>query len=142
CGRQFAARGRDGLMASLLDGDLRVLSAGAPLFAEALASQGVAVEPVDWRPPAEGDPELSGLLGHLWDPAVDRANQAALQRVLDAQQVLVDVRPAGEVVPGMQRDMVLHAGPPIDWERMSAPIRAAGVGAMLHEGLASDSDPG
>jgi hypothetical protein len=127
-------------MASLLDGELCVLSAGAPLFAEALVSQGVAVEPVDWRPPAEGNPELSGLLARLWDPGIDRANQDALRRVLEAQQVLVDVRPAGEVVPGMQRDMVLHAGPPIDWEHMSAPIRAAAVGAMLHEGLASDAD--
>jgi hypothetical protein len=127
-------------MASLLDGELRVLSAGAPLFADALTSQGVAVEAVDWRPPAEGDPALSGMLAQLWDPAVDRANGVALQRVLEAQQVLVDVRPAGDVVPGMQRDMILHAGPPIDWEHMSAPIRAAAVGAMLHEGLAPDSD--
>jgi hypothetical protein len=127
-------------MASLLNGELRVLTAGAPLFADTLASQGVAVEPVDWRPPAEGDAELAGLLAQLWDPAVERANHVALQRVLEAQQVLVDVRPAGEVVPGMQRDMILHAGPPIDWEHMSAPIRAAAVGAMLHEGLAADPD--
>jgi hypothetical protein len=40
----------------------------------------------------------------------------------------------------MQRDMILHAGPPIAWEHMSAPIRAAAVGAMLHEGLAADPD--
>ena len=48
-------------MASLLNGELRVLTAGAPLFADALASQGVAVEPVDWRPPAEGDAELRSI---------------------------------------------------------------------------------
>jgi hypothetical protein len=34
--------------------------------------------------------------------------------------------------------MVLHAGPPISWERLSDPVRAAAVGAMLHEGLAPD----
>jgi len=67
-------------------------------------------------------------------------NQVALRRVLDAQQVLVDVRPAGEVIPGMQRDMVLHAGPPIEWERLSETVRAAAVGALLHEGLAADAD--
>ncbi|TME37037.1 MAG: DUF1116 domain-containing protein [Chloroflexi bacterium] len=123
---------------TLLDHSLRALSVGAPLFADTLAAQGVAVERVDWRPPAEGDPELAGLLARLWDPAVDAANEVALQRVLQAQQVLVDVRPAGEVVLGMQRDMVLHAGPPIDWDHMSAPVRAAAVGALLHEGLAAD----
>jgi len=124
----------------LLESPLRVISAGASLFAETLADQGVAVEQVDWRPPADGSPELAAILGRLWTPAVDAANQTALRKVLDARQVLVDVRPAGEVIPGMQRDMVLHAGPPIDWERLTAPVRAAAVGALLHEGLAADAE--
>ena len=64
----------------------------------------------------------------------------ALRRMLDAQQVLVDVRPAGEVIPGMERDMVLHSGPPIEWDRMSDPIRAAAIGALIHEGLAADEE--
>jgi hypothetical protein len=123
---------------TLLDGSMRVVSAGAPLFADALAAQGVAVERVDWHPPADGDADLAELVGRTWTAEVDRANEVALQRVLDARQMLVDVRPAGEAIPGMQRDMVLHAGPPIEWERLSAPVRAAAVGALLHEGLASD----
>jgi Protein of unknown function (DUF1116) len=123
---------------TLLEPALRVLTAGAPLFADTLAAQGVVVERVDWRPPADGDQELAAWLGRLWEPSIDRANEVALRRLLDAQQVLVDVAPAGDVVPGMQRDMVLHAGPPIDWEHMSEPVRAAAVGALLHEGLASD----
>jgi hypothetical protein len=127
-------------MPPLLDGSLRAISVGAPLFADAVAAQGVEVERVDWRPPADGDAELAGRLGRLWEAKIDAANQVALRRVLDAQQVLIDVRPAGEVVPGMQRDMVLHAGPPIDWERLSAPVRAAAVGALMHEGLAGDEE--
>jgi hypothetical protein len=125
-------------MPPLLDGELRVVSSGAAVFADELANQGVEVERVDWRPPGDGDSEMARLLGGLWNPAVDAANQVALQRVLEAQQVLVDVRPAGEVVPGLERDMVLHAGPPIEWERISAPVRAAAVGALMHEGLARD----
>jgi hypothetical protein len=123
---------------SLLDGDVRVVSAGAALFADELSAQGVAVERIDWRPPADGDAQTARQLGQLWGPEVDAANQVALRRVLDAQQVLVDVRPAGEVVPGLERDMVLHAGPPIDWQGLTPPVRAAAVGAMLHEGLAPD----
>ena len=40
----------------------------------------------------------------------------------------------------MQRDMVLHAGPPIDWQRLSAPVQAAAIGAIMHEGLAADAE--
>ncbi|MBV9132091.1 MAG: hypothetical protein JO318_05310, partial [Chloroflexi bacterium] len=115
---------------TLLDGSLRAVAAGAPLFADTLTSQGVPVQPVDWTPPANGDAELAAQLGSLWTSDIDRANAQALQHVLDARQVLVDVRPAGEVIPGLERDMILHAGPPIDWSRMTAPIRAAAVGAM------------
>src|SRR5947209_11783660 len=120
---------------SLLDEPLRAVSVGAPLFADTLESQGVPVQRVDWRPPAEADGELAAQLGQLWTADVDRANAEALQHVLDARQVLVDVRPAGEVIPGLERDMVLHAGPPIDWEHMSASVRAGAIGALIHEGL-------
>jgi hypothetical protein len=56
--------------------------------------------------------------------------------VLDAQPVLVDVRPAIEVVPGMSPTTLLHAGPPIDWAQMTGPVRGAVVGALLYERLA------
>src|SRR5947209_8888519 len=80
------------------------------------------------------------MLARTWDPSIDRANEVALRRVLEAQQVLVDVLPAGEVIPGMQRDMVLHAGPPIEWQRLSPPVQAAAIGAIMHEGLASTAE--
>src|SRR4030081_669157 len=125
---------------SLLDSPMGVVSAGASLFGETLAGQGVPVEQVDWRPPADGSPELASQLGRLWDTEIDAANQVALRRLLDARQVLVDVRPAGEVVPGMERDMVLHAGPPTEWARLNAPVQAAAIGAIMHEGLASTAE--
>jgi hypothetical protein len=116
------------------------VSSGAALLSETLATQGVPVEQVDWRPPADGSVELASVLGKLWAPAIDAANAVGLRRVIDARQVLVDVRPAGEVVPGMQRDMVLHAGPPFDWERLTPSVQAAAIGAIVHEGLAADAD--
>ncbi len=125
---------------SLLNEELRVVSVGAPLFSDTLSNQGVIVQRVDWRPPADGDPELAGLLGRLWTEEIDRANATAVRQVLDARQVLVDVQPAGEVIPGFEPDMVLHAGPPIDWAGMTPSVRAAAVGAMLHEGLASSPE--
>ncbi|MDQ7819071.1 MAG: DUF1116 domain-containing protein [Armatimonadota bacterium] len=69
---------------------------------------------------------------------IDDANRVAVQRILDSQPVLAGVAPAGEVIPGMRRNLILHAGPPITWERMSGPLRGAVIGALLFEGLAAD----
>jgi hypothetical protein len=115
---------------------LRAVTAGVELFADALAAQGVAVSRVDWRPPAGGAVEIAAILARLWRDEVEAANRTALARLMAAEPVLIDVRPAVEVVPGMTRDTVLHAGPPITWERMSGPLRGAVVGALLYEGLA------
>jgi hypothetical protein len=43
---------------------------------------------------------------------------------------------AGEVIPGMGERMILHAGPPIEWERMCGPTRGAIMGAAVYEGWA------
>ena len=118
--------------AGLLEGPLRVVAASPELFADAAEAQGASVTRVDWRPPGAGRD-----LAALWTDEVDAANRLALERLLAARQVLVDVRPAADVVPGLTRDTVLHAGPPIAWGDMSGPLRGAVVGALLYEGRAS-----
>ncbi|MBI3628671.1 MAG: DUF1116 domain-containing protein [Candidatus Rokubacteria bacterium] len=118
---------------SLLGGPLRVVAVGIDSFADALRAQGVPSTRVDWRPPAGGDAEVAALLARLWCDEVDAANRAALTRLNAARPVLVDVRPAIEVVPGMTPDTILHAGPPITWDRMSGPVRGAVIGALLYE---------
>jgi hypothetical protein len=45
---------------------------------------------------------------------------------------------AGEIIPGMHHHMILHAGPPITWDRMCGPMRGAIMGALIYEGLADD----
>jgi len=116
---------------ALFGADLGVVNVGIDLFADALGARGVRVSRVDWRPPAT-ECDLSAL----WRDEVDAANHEALRRLLAAHPVLVDVRPALEVVPGMTPTTVLHAGPPIEWARMSGPVRGAVIGALLYERLA------
>jgi hypothetical protein len=120
----------------LFSSPLRIINVGADLFADPLASQGAALSRVTWQPAAGNtDAALSVLLG---DERVDRANQEAVQRMVTARPRLVDIRPAHEVIPGMHKRLLLHAGPPITWERMSGPLRGAIIGALLYEGLAPD----
>lgn len=69
---------------------------------------------------------------------IEKANEEALRRMLTADPVLIDVRPAGEVLSGLDERMILHAGPPIEWARMCGPMRGAIAGIAVFEGWASD----
>lgn len=60
--------------------------------------------------------------------------------MLNSQPVWVDVRPAIEVLPNMTRHIILHAGPPIEWERMCGPQRKGVINGALYEGLAQTED--
>lgn len=70
--------------------------------------------------------------------AIEKANAEALKRIFEAEPVLVDVQPAGDVIPGLKKGMILHAGPPITWDRMCGPMRGAVCGIAVFEGLAPD----
>jgi len=67
---------------------------------------------------------------------IEQANTTAVNRLMDARPLLKSVTTARDVIPGMKDNLFLHAGPPIEWERMSGPLRGAIIGAMLFEGLA------
>jgi hypothetical protein len=67
------------------------------------------------------------------------ANRLAVERMIAARPHLVSVARAGEVVPGLEDRMLLHAGPPISWDRMSGPLRGALTGAVLLEGWAASA---
>ena len=47
---------------------------------------------------------------------------------------------AGDVIPGMHKKLILHAGPPISWERMCGPMKGAVIGAVIYEGLAKTEE--
>jgi hypothetical protein len=122
-------------MHKLLAGPVRVINIGLQGFARDLAANHAPVVQVDWTPPA-GDLSVLQKL----DPArIEKANAEALKRILAAEPVLADVRRAGELIPALERErLMLHAGPPIDWQRMCGPLRGAICGAIVFEGWASD----
>ncbi|WP_205698745.1 DUF1116 domain-containing protein [Conexibacter sp. SYSU D00693] len=71
------------------------------------------------------------------DTALHTADPA-LAALAAARPLLVDVRPAREVVAHLAAGGVCHAGPPIHPARMCAPMRAALGVAVAMEGLAED----
>jgi hypothetical protein len=69
---------------------------------------------------------------------IEQANETAVKRMMEARPLLRRVAPARAVIPGMHDNLILHAGPPVTWERASGPMRGALTGALIFEGLATD----
>ncbi len=69
---------------------------------------------------------------------IDQANKKAVEMMMTARPMLTGVEIARDVIPGMRDNLLLHAGPPIEWAKMSGPLKGAIIGAILFEGLAPD----
>lgn len=69
---------------------------------------------------------------------INAANRTAVERMISARPMLTGVARASDVIPGLRENLLLHAGPPIDWPRMSGPLRGAVIGALIFEGLAKE----
>ena len=128
----------------LFSASLKPVNLGLDMFADDLKKQGIEPVLMDWTPPGGGDPDVIAALSRLEDPAVaeriDAANQVALERILSAQPFLEGFGQAIDTVPGMTEKTILHAGPPIEFPRMSGPMKGAVTGALVFEGLAKDVD--
>jgi hypothetical protein len=124
--------------------DLEVINIGLESFAQDLRAQGVKAVHLDWRPPAGGNAHLAALLASLDDDdkaaSIRQANEECLRRIERGNARWVDIRPAREVVPGMNDYTVFHAGPPLTWDHMCGPMRGAVIGASLFEGWAKTPD--
>jgi hypothetical protein len=140
---------------SLLAAPPRVINVGLEMFAADLAGQGADVVQVMWRPPAVGAPHLASLLDKLMSRPqaaprgqsqrwplmmIELANREAVRRIFAGEPVLVDVVPAKAAIPALGERMILHAGPPVAWERMCGPMRGAIMGGAVFEGWAKDLD--
>ena len=135
-------------MANVLQQDIHVVNIGISQFVTALEESGTPHVALDWRPPAKGDHKIIDLLFRLrmlprdadGFTRVDRANAEAARRIMSGQPVLMGVKPARDVIPGMTRNTILHAGPPIEWKDMCGPMRGAFIGAAIYEGLAATQE--
>ncbi len=131
---------------ALFPDGMRAVNVGLAGFADPLRANGADVAPLDWRPPAAGDRELGLLVARLDDDTdgigaqVAAANTLAVGRIIGARPMLVDVRPAAEVIEDFRGRSLLHSGPPIAFEEMCGPVQGAVIGAAMFEEWASTPD--
>ncbi|MCX5796206.1 MAG: DUF1116 domain-containing protein [Elusimicrobia bacterium] len=119
----------------LFQSELQVVNIGLESFKQSLDHCQARSVQVDWRPPVAAD---AGALQTVRAQAdiIAAANAKAVAKVLAAKPMLIGLEKALDVIPGMKKNLILHAGPPITWERMCGPMRGAVMGALVYEGLA------
>jgi hypothetical protein len=132
----------------LADHPLSVINVGVESFTASVRKSGGSALQVDWRP-VDGDAHLAWNLARILTDSrdtdsvgarIDRANLAAVERIVSSQPVLVDVAlHAREVWPDMGHTL-LHAGAPVLWNEMCGPMKGSMVGALLYEGWADSAD--
>lgn len=122
--------------------DLKVINVGTSKFKDDLEIQGKEVVQVDWQPPAGGNKELIKALDKIetLEDKINEANEKAANIIKEANPFLVDIASAKDVIPNMDDNTILHAGPPIKWENMCGPAQGAVIGALIYEGKANNED--
>ena len=117
-------------ISDIFEKEMKVINMGLESFRSSMEHQHVKVLQVDWKPPAGGNKKLISALLKL-KKISEEANKEGVERIINSQPVLMDVKKAIDVIPGMHKKMLLHAGPPITWERMCGPVRGACMGALF-----------
>lgn len=116
----------------LFGSDLKVVNIGLSAFTQALDDAHATSVQVDWKPPMDVDARLANRV-KMFRPAIEKANAEVVKIILSGMPHLIGLERAIDVIPGMKSDMLLHAGPPITWDRMCGPMRGAMIGALLYE---------
>jgi hypothetical protein len=119
----------------LFGNPISVINLGLVTMAQAIHDQNIPVIEVDWKPSISGVQRLRFSKSGI---DIDEANAEVCRRIKQARPVLVGMGKAINVIPGYHDHLILHAGPPITWDRMCGPTRGAVMGALIYEGLAQD----
>lgn len=125
--------------------EIKVINIGLISFKESLEEEGFHVIQVDWKPPFGDDETLEALDKILLLQAegrldIEKANKEAFNRLISSRPKLVGMGKAIDVVPGMKKNMLLHAGPPVTWDKMCGPMRGAVMAALIYENMANSPE--
>ncbi|WP_346917172.1 acyl-CoA synthetase FdrA [Clostridium sp.] len=123
----------------LLNSKPRIVNIGLTSFTESILAYGGSTVQYDWKPVAGGNKRLIKILNKLSKiEEIEKANSQVIEDMKNSQPFLVDVVPAKSVIEILNDKVLLHAGPPIQYENMTGPMQGSCIGAVLFEGWAED----
>lgn len=124
--------------------DLKVLNIGLKFLYQALKDQDVKVTQIDWRPPVKISKTMENAIEILdredIREKIKAANEKAVNYIINSDPAWVDILPAGEVIEGLEDHMIIHSGPPIDYEDMVMLHQRGLVSGCLFEGWADSKE--
>lgn len=89
-------------------------------------------------------PSVDEILEKLKNPKfkelIQQANDETIRRMKQAKPMLIGVGKAKDHIPGMRKNLVLHAGPPITWNQASEPLKGGIIAGLIFEGLAKTKE--
>ena len=124
-------------MQNIFNEELKIINIGLKSFLEPFEQKNIKSIHVDFSPPLDVENKYFEIAS-INSQKIKKANQEAVERILKSKPVLVGMDKAINVIPGMKKNLILHAGPPITWERMCGPMRGAIIGALIYEGIAKN----
>lgn len=126
-------------MNTLLEQDkLNIINIGLKRFAEDARQQNTEATQVEWKPLAGGRKDIIAALDKIETvrDKISEANHTVIEKIKASKPFLTDIDLAINCIPGMKPNLILHAGPPVSWEKMCGPMKGAVIGALLFEGMA------
>jgi len=118
-------------------GKLKVINIGLGNFAQNIRDAGHQALDLAWKPPLQIPTEISQRISARKERFA-RANDTAMEIIQSGRPAWVGMGIAKDLIPGMHEDLILHAGPPITWDKMCGPMRGAIIGALIYEGRADN----
>jgi len=126
---------RNNQVSDIFGQSITVVNVGLQSMVKSVREQGVKVIDLNWQPSAEGTLHLFETKTGM---DIDAANEVVVQKIKQARPFLMGMGLAKDTIPGFHDHLILHAGPPITWDRMCGPLRGAVMGALVYEGMAKD----
>lgn len=119
----------------------RVVNIGVAGFAEPVRQYGGKCIQFEWKPVAGGNQKLIKILQQLKQlDNIEQENAVVVEAMKNSAPYLIDVVPAYTVIPEINGKVLLHAGPPIQYDEMTGPMQGSCIGAALFEKWAEDEE--
>ena len=114
-----------------------VINIGVKPFADGIKDQGVKAIHLAWKPPV--DAKLCRMISTM-EPTlkekIEKANAEAIETLNAAEGHWVGLEKAIKAIPGFKENMIMHSGPPIDWDHMIGVQKRGVCYGAIHAGLA------